>query len=170
MNDCDWSSFSRFRNCAFGLWKVSMPDDATTEDWMVKGACTCPVYFKAYICKHLVALALTLELAKAPLAARNVPLGEKRKPGRPAHAVLALLHQPRESILEEEEDIFDDDYEADESRQLPDPVDAPAAELDDQSALPTPSARPLDPLLDQTSIRIEAAGPTLTHEAIPAIS
>ena len=45
------------------------------------------------------------------MAARNVPLGEKRRPGRPALAVLALLHQPRESILAEEAEVDEFNHE-----------------------------------------------------------
>ena len=99
-----------------------MPAAATKENWMVKGSCTCPVYFKEYMCKHIVGLALSLQLAEAPLAARNVPLGEKRRPGRPAQSVLALLHQPRESILAEEaeEDVFNlDDEQEPPEEDLP---------------------------------------------------
>ena len=63
------------------------------------GTCTCPLYYKQYICKHLIGLAVNLTLATAPLAAKTVPLGKKRRPGRPAICMLALLRQPRNSIL-----------------------------------------------------------------------
>jgi hypothetical protein len=45
-----------------------------------------------------------------PNAAKTLPLGQKRKSGRPARTVLALARQPNEilSILDEDEDDFEE--------------------------------------------------------------
>ena len=51
------------------------------------------LHLKKFICKHIVGIALRLKYVKAPAASKNVPLGQKRKPGRPAKAKKALLIQ-----------------------------------------------------------------------------
>ena len=54
----------------------------------------CPAFFKNYICKHAVGMAIRLKYCKPPpAAAKTVPIGEKRKRGTPAKAKLALLVQ-----------------------------------------------------------------------------
>jgi len=53
----------------------------------------CPAFFKNYICKHAVGMAIRLKYCKPPAAAKTVPIGEKRKRGRPAKAKPALLVQ-----------------------------------------------------------------------------
>jgi hypothetical protein len=45
------------------------------------------------MCKHVVGIALRLKFCRAPAEAKNIPLGQKRKPGRPAKAKKALLIQ-----------------------------------------------------------------------------
>jgi len=41
------------------------------------------VLFKEYICKHIIGMAIRLKFCKPPSAARDTPLGEKRKRERP---------------------------------------------------------------------------------------
>lgn len=54
--------------------------------------CTCPVYYKKYICKHIVGVAMMQKMTNAcPPTAKNVPFDKKRKPGRPRLAPLAGL-------------------------------------------------------------------------------
>jgi uncharacterized Zn finger protein len=55
--------------------------------------CTCPAFLKNYICKNVVGTAIRLKYCKPSTAAKTVPLGEKRKRGRPAKAKTALLVQ-----------------------------------------------------------------------------
>ena len=62
------------------------------SDWK-KSKCNCPAFFKNYICKHVVGMAIRLKYCKPPPAAKTVPIGEKRKRGRPAKAKPALLVQ-----------------------------------------------------------------------------
>jgi uncharacterized Zn finger protein len=68
---------------------MEMEDNA---DWK-KSKCNCPVFFKNYICKHIVGMAIRLKYCKPPPAAKTVPVGEKRKRGRPAKANPAILVQ-----------------------------------------------------------------------------
>lgn len=85
-----WNTFEQFKKRAFSVWIVDLPKNG--EKWL-EGTCTCPVFMKEYICKHVVGIALRLKYTRAPPQAKNVPLGQKRKLGRPAKAKKALLVQ-----------------------------------------------------------------------------
>ena len=63
-----------------------------TPKWR-KSKCNCPAFYKNYICKHVVGMAIRLKYCKPPPPAKTVPIGEKRKRGRPAKAKPALLVQ-----------------------------------------------------------------------------
>lgn len=82
-----WTTFNQFKK-SFDIWCMEMED----IDWK-KSKCNCPAFFKNYICKHIVGMAIRLKYCKPPPAAKTVPLGEKRKRGRPAKAKSALLVQ-----------------------------------------------------------------------------
>ena len=83
-----WNTFDQYKRRAFNVWCVKMPKD--TSKWYAS-KCNCPSFFKKYICKHVVGLAIRLKYTKPPPAARDVPIGAKRKPGRPKKATKALL-------------------------------------------------------------------------------
>ena len=70
------------------LYVITLPrvNENGVREWR-SGICTCPAFLKDYICKHLVGLALRLKYERAPEAAKNVPLGKKRAPGRPKKAL-----------------------------------------------------------------------------------
>ncbi|RNA16221.1 hypothetical protein BpHYR1_031157, partial [Brachionus plicatilis] len=59
------------------------------------GKCSCRWYIKNNICKHLIGISKILNIPECeiPLSAKNIPIGEKRKPGRPAKAKQALIIQ-----------------------------------------------------------------------------
>jgi len=70
------------------MWIVQMPID----DWE-NATCTCPMFSKNYICKHTLGIAIQLKkFAVVVEEAKSVPIGEKRKRGRPKLAK-ALLRQ-----------------------------------------------------------------------------
>lgn len=79
-------SLDEFKKFAFAYYTVEMP----SNNWR-KGSCTCPSFYKMFICKHLVGMAMRYRLVEPPLAAKSVPLGQKRKRGRPKKAKHALL-------------------------------------------------------------------------------
>ena len=81
-----WSSFDLFASRAFAVWIVRM--DGT--NWM-DAQCTCPCYLKQFKCKHILGLAIRLKYVKPPPAVRQVPIGQKRKRGRPKKATKALI-------------------------------------------------------------------------------
>lgn len=87
-----WNTFQRYSTINYKVWCITMPDDGSNGNWK-NGSCTCPHYMKNYICKHLVGLAMRLKYLKVPAAAKDVPIGEKRKRGRPAKALKALMRQ-----------------------------------------------------------------------------
>lgn len=93
--DCDinkvksmkWKTFQQFKETAFTVWFVTLPKDKS--QW-TKGTCNCPSFFKKYMCKHIVGLAIRSKVCTPPVEAKNVRIGEKRKRGRPAKASRAL--------------------------------------------------------------------------------
>ena len=62
MNTCNWNSFAAFSDRAFDMGKIVMNKD---ENWK-NGTCTCPKYYKQFICKHVIGIAIILQLVKCP--------------------------------------------------------------------------------------------------------
>ncbi len=73
-----WTTFNQFKKINFKFYCVTM----FNEEWM-KSKCTCANYLKTYSCKHIIGIALRLKLCKAPAAAKDIQIGQKRKRGRP---------------------------------------------------------------------------------------
>ena len=88
--DQDWDTFDDYKKKAFAYWRVVMP---TQQSAWINGKCTCPNFFKNYICKHVIGLAIRLKYTTPPAEAKNVPIGQKRKRGRPTKARPALIVQ-----------------------------------------------------------------------------
>jgi len=86
-----WNTFEQFKKRASIVWIVDIPNDGDTAEKWKGGKCTCPCYLKQFICKHLIGLAIRLKYVKPPPAAKLVPIGQKRKRGRPKKATKALL-------------------------------------------------------------------------------
>ena len=83
-----WKTFEEFTNSRFSLWCLEM----NLVDWE-SAICDCPVFLKQYQCKHALGLAIRSKLVVPPAEAKQIPLGLKRKPGRPKKAKAALLFQ-----------------------------------------------------------------------------
>lgn len=84
----DWQTFNDFKNSAFVVWEV----DTSNSNWS-EWTCSCPSFQKQYNCKHIVGVALRMKLVTAPDEAKTVPIGTRRKRGRPSKAKKALLVQ-----------------------------------------------------------------------------
>lgn len=79
-------SFSVFKKMSTLMWDVKLKKD----DWK-KGTCTCPVFMVRYMCHHIIDFALRLDLTTPPPEVTSIPIGSKRKPGRPTKASKALI-------------------------------------------------------------------------------
>lgn len=87
----EWSSLDEYLSNGYGMfWEVTMHKN---NDWNGKSTCTCPVFFKKIVCKHVIGMALRLNLTKCPRNANPTLLGQKLKRGRKALAKKALLIQ-----------------------------------------------------------------------------
>lgn len=64
----------------------------TAENWIF-GNCDCCNGFKLFVCEHMIGIALRLKVASAPPEAKTIPIGQKRKPGRPKKSKPALVFQ-----------------------------------------------------------------------------
>lgn len=82
-----WTSFDEFIDHGFQMfWLVSL----SSLTWKSSSTCTCPVFFKQHICKHIVALALKEKLLDCPQTANPMLLAPKRGPGRSKKASKSL--------------------------------------------------------------------------------
>jgi hypothetical protein len=87
-NKKKWISCDQFKDLQCGIWKLTLPNNGL--EW-TKGICNCPNFFKEYICKHAIGTGIRLKFCKPPPAAKDIPLGEKRKGGRPRKITKALV-------------------------------------------------------------------------------
>lgn len=91
-NDCTkWKQFDDFKR-SLDIVHTKFAYPVTCDNW-VHGICDCSDGFKKYLCEHMVGIALRLKVISAPAEAKTIPLGQKRKRGRPAKAKQALERQ-----------------------------------------------------------------------------
>ncbi|KAB0790703.1 hypothetical protein PPYR_14849, partial [Photinus pyralis] len=83
-----WECFDDFRKSQTVL-KLA----CYSENEELVSQCTCSRFLKEYICEHSLGLLVILGKAKVPIEAKSVPLGQKRKRGRPTTAKKALIIQ-----------------------------------------------------------------------------
>lgn len=81
----DFETYKRL----FLKWKTSI----VKENVLSNSICNCPAFGTEYICKHIVGLAIRMKLVTPPPEAKTIPIGEKRKPGRPSKTKPALMIQ-----------------------------------------------------------------------------
>lgn len=86
-----WKTFDDYKNSLSDI-QVSFPLPYTKENWLA-GRCTCKEYLKNYICTHIVGISIRMKYVIVPDEAKNIPIGQKRKRGRPALAKAALVIQ-----------------------------------------------------------------------------
>lgn len=78
---CD--NFDDFKIRYDNKWFVTLYHPETK--W-IKSLCTCPIFLKEYICKHVVGIAVRMKELQIPEDFVSVPIERKRKPGRPPKA------------------------------------------------------------------------------------
>lgn len=81
-----WDTFDDFKNNTFSGWSTIAPE----TNW-IEGSCNCPAYFKHFMCKHVVGIAIRRRLLEVPYEAKQIPIGQKRKRGRTKLAKKALI-------------------------------------------------------------------------------
>lgn len=85
-----WESFDEYIDYGFHqFWTVKL----STADWKISSVCNCPCFFKHYMCKHVIALAVNEKIAEFPAMSNSVALAKKLAPGRISKAKKALQHQ-----------------------------------------------------------------------------
>lgn len=90
--ETNWRSFDEFREKSFSYYDTTFIHPISRDNWL-QGTCDCRDYFKHYICKHVIGISLRLKCISPPPEAKTVPIGSKRKRGRPAKAKNALTRQ-----------------------------------------------------------------------------
>jgi hypothetical protein len=60
-------------------------------DNLKQGKCTIPYFLKKYMFMHLVGLVIRLKYVKPPTVAKDIPIGLRRKQGRPKKSSRALI-------------------------------------------------------------------------------
>lgn len=61
--------------------------------WITESICSCRIFQKEFICKHIIALAFYNRLKKCPEEGNNQMISQKAKRGRIAYAKSALQKQ-----------------------------------------------------------------------------
>lgn len=87
-----WKDFDDFKKKSFSYFDIVFPSPLNKQNW-IEGRCDCGRFFKEFICEHVIGLALRLKVTTVRDEAKNIPIGMKRKRGRPAKAKPALVLQ-----------------------------------------------------------------------------
>lgn len=88
----DWVNFNDFKVNSFGFYDTTFVYPTNRDNWL-KSECDCSDFYKLYMCAHIIGIAIRLKCIQPPAEAKTVPIGQKRKPGRPAKAKPALVRQ-----------------------------------------------------------------------------
>ena len=78
-----WKTFEGFCDWRMRIWKIEVSSNYV--------AYTCPYLLKKNECKHSVGIRIKRKEVEVPVEAKNIPLGKKRKRGRPSKSKKALL-------------------------------------------------------------------------------
>lgn len=88
LNKKEWKTFDEYITYGYQkFWLVKL----SKENWTTKSSCTCPIFFKHYNCKHVVAVAVEEKLFKCPIEANPMILTRKKGPGRNKNASKGLV-------------------------------------------------------------------------------
>jgi hypothetical protein len=80
-----WTSFEEYKNSRNSVRHWTIVNDNFN--------CNCPVFMKPNLCKHSLGMEIRLSVSDPPPEAKNVPLGQKKKRGRPKLSKPALPRQ-----------------------------------------------------------------------------
>ncbi|RNA26617.1 hypothetical protein BpHYR1_005017 [Brachionus plicatilis] len=86
LNQCEWNSFQHFVDTFQELRIIRLNED----NWRLS-TCTCPSWFKHYMCKHIIGIAFRDRLfTEFPKEAWTIGLGQVASVGRPRNMSKAL--------------------------------------------------------------------------------
>lgn len=88
----NWPDFDSFKQKSFNFHDTTFNYPTLRENWL-QSECDCGDYFKQFTCAHIIGIAIRLKCVQPPVEAKTVPIGEKRKRGRPGKAKSALTRQ-----------------------------------------------------------------------------
>ena len=86
LNSNDYDTFVKLRR---SVYHVDVEGKESVESFR----CSCRMFLKRNLCKHVYGLGSLWGLVEFPEAAKAVPIGQKRKRGRPCLAKRALQRQ-----------------------------------------------------------------------------
>jgi hypothetical protein len=84
-----WRTLEELFECDFSVWLI----ENLSRDNVFNATCSCKRSLKVHLCKHILGLAGRLGYVKFPAMAKNIPIGQKRKRGRPSKCKKALIRQ-----------------------------------------------------------------------------
>lgn len=104
IKNLSWTSFDGYYSSFNSIYFIDFDND----DWK-KSRCSCPFWSKNFICKHVVGISERLNLYEFPLNVKVIPIGQKRKRGRPKNTLECLELQPDEQVTDSsDEDTYED--------------------------------------------------------------
>ena len=83
----NFGSWEHYRRLTTAAWILGYSSNPNGREML----CTCPVFVKKRLCKHSLGFQIMRGDVVAPIQAKTVPLGQKRKRGRPKKASSALV-------------------------------------------------------------------------------
>jgi len=95
--EANWSKFDEFKVDEFKIWQIEMPhkpdlDDDFNKTWK-DSTCSCPYFYKDFICKHIIGIAIRLKLCSPLAYVKDVVCERKKKRGAPKKNSKALLRK-----------------------------------------------------------------------------
>jgi hypothetical protein len=81
----DFASFDSYHDIVNGMRRTVL-----NRAEYLKSTCTCPTYFREYVCKHIIGIASLQKIEPIPSKAKSVPIGAKPRRGRPTATAKAL--------------------------------------------------------------------------------
>lgn len=92
VDSIEWENFDAFKKQSFAFHDTIFEYPPSRNNWL-RSECDCRDFFKLFTCAHIIGIAIRLKCVVPPVEAKNIPIGEKRKRGRPAKAKSALIRQ-----------------------------------------------------------------------------
>jgi len=86
INNRSWKKFDSYVKSKSKIWIIEF----ILDNWTTS-TCSCPVYQKQYMCKHLIGIAAIKKLIEIPDKAKDEFLCPKLKRGRPRKVKNALV-------------------------------------------------------------------------------